>query len=110
VHWTAIRDRIFDRVDAVSESGRAYREKSENVTLFTEPSRFVGDRTLRIGSGPTITADRFVLAAGSFLYLGYHAVDAEYKRRGALPALLPAFTGVAGSSVVRLVGGGHRLF
>jgi zinc transporter ZupT len=50
------------------------------------------------------------LAAGSFLYLGYHAVDAEYKRRGALPALLPAFTGVAGSSVVRLVGGFHRFF
>ena len=50
------------------------------------------------------------MAAGSFLYLGYHAVDAEYKRRGALPAFLPAFTGVAGSTVVRLVGGFHRLF
>ena len=65
VHWTAMRDRIFGRIDAISDSGKAYREKSENVTLFTEPSRFVGDRTLRIGSGPTITADRFVLAAGS---------------------------------------------
>ena len=65
VHWTAMRDRIFGRIDAVSESGKAYREKSENVTLFTEPSRFVADRTLRIDSGPTITADRFVLAAGS---------------------------------------------
>jgi mycothione reductase len=65
VHWTAMRDRIFGRIDAISDSGKAYREKSENVTLFTEPSRFVGERTMRIGAGPTITADRFVLAAGS---------------------------------------------
>jgi zinc transporter ZupT len=49
------------------------------------------------------------LAAGSFLYLGYHAIHAEYKRRGVLPAVLPAFTGVAGSSVIRLFEGlrGH---
>lgn len=47
------------------------------------------------------------LAAGSFLYLGYHAIHAEYRRRGALPALLPAFAGVAGSSVIRLFGGFH---
>ena len=50
------------------------------------------------------------LAAGSFLYLGYHAIHAEYKRRGVLPAFLPAFTGVAGSSVIRLFGGLHRFF
>jgi zinc transporter ZupT len=47
------------------------------------------------------------LAAGSFLYLGYHAVHAEYKRRGVIPAVLPAFTGVAGSSVLRLFEGLH---
>jgi zinc transporter ZupT len=45
------------------------------------------------------------LAAGSFLYLGYHAVHSEYKRGGAAPAFMPALTGVAGSSVLRLVGG-----
>jgi zinc transporter ZupT len=50
------------------------------------------------------------LAAGSFLYLGYHAIHAEYKRRGVLPAFLPAFTGVAGSSVIRLFGGFHSHF
>ncbi len=44
------------------------------------------------------------LAAGSFLFLGYHAVHSEYKRGGAVPALMPALTGVAGSSVIRLVG------
>ncbi len=45
------------------------------------------------------------LAAGSFLYLGYHAVHSEYKRGGAAPAFVPALTGVAGSSMIRLMGG-----
>jgi zinc transporter ZupT len=45
------------------------------------------------------------LAAGSFLYLGYHAIHSEYKRGGAAPALMPALTGVAGSTVIRLFGG-----
>jgi zinc transporter ZupT len=42
------------------------------------------------------------VAAGSFLYLGYHAIHSEYKRRGVMPAFVPALTGVAGSSVIRL--------
>lgn len=43
------------------------------------------------------------IAGGSFLYLGYHAVHSEYRRRGAMPAFVPALTGVAGSSVIRLL-------
>lgn len=42
------------------------------------------------------------LAGGSFLYLGWHAVHSEFRRSGASPALVPALTGVAGSSVLRL--------
>jgi zinc transporter ZupT len=42
------------------------------------------------------------LAGGSFLYLGWHAVHGEFRRSGASPALVPAFAGVAGSSVLRL--------
>jgi zinc transporter ZupT len=42
------------------------------------------------------------LAGGSFLYLGAHAVHGELRRRGASPVLVPALTGVAGSSVLRL--------
>jgi len=41
------------------------------------------------------------LAGGSFLYLGGHAVHGEVRRSGATPALIPALTGVAGSSVLR---------
>jgi hypothetical protein len=41
------------------------------------------------------------LAGGSFLYLGWHAVHGEFRRRGASLAFVPALTGVAGSSVLR---------
>jgi len=41
------------------------------------------------------------LAAGSFLYLGAHAVHGEFRRSGPALALVPALTGVAGSSVLR---------
>jgi zinc and cadmium transporter len=42
------------------------------------------------------------LAAGSFLFLGAHAVHGELRRNGPGPAFVPALTGVAGSSVLRL--------
>ena len=42
------------------------------------------------------------LAAGSFLYLGMHAVHGELRRSGSAAAFVPALTGVAGSSVLRL--------
>ncbi len=43
------------------------------------------------------------LAGGSFLYLGWHAVHSEYRRSGASLTFVPALTGVAGSSVLRLL-------
>lgn len=42
------------------------------------------------------------MAGGSFLFLGAHAIHGELRRRGAAPAFVPALTGVAGSSVLRL--------
>jgi zinc transporter ZupT len=42
------------------------------------------------------------IAGGSFLYLGWHAVHGEFRRSGPRPAILPALTGVAGSSVLRM--------
>ncbi len=42
------------------------------------------------------------LAGGSFLYLGYHAIHSEVRRSGASPTLVPALTGVAGSSVLHM--------
>jgi mycothione reductase len=65
--WRGIRDRVFGRIDPISAAGRAYRDGpgSPNVTLYTGTARFVGDRRLDTGTGTVVTADRWVLAAGS---------------------------------------------
>ncbi len=47
------------------------------------------------------------LAGGSFLYLGFHAVHGEWRRRG-VPAFVPALTGAAGAAVIQQ--GAHALF
>lgn len=65
VRWPEIRDRIFDRIDPISEGGERWRSENSNVTLFRKEARFVGPKTLDTGTGETITADTFVLAAGS---------------------------------------------
>lgn len=53
--------------------------------------------------GPQALHALLALAGGSFLYLGYHAIHSEVRRSGASPALVPALTGVAGSSVLRML-------
>jgi mycothione reductase len=66
VHWRAIRDRIFRRIDPISLAGRNYRaDQLENVTLYEGHARFTAPHTLDTGTGQTITADQIVLAAGS---------------------------------------------
>jgi mycothione reductase len=70
VRWPDIRDRIFGRIDHISQSGRDWRATRPNVTLYEQQARFTGDHELFLearGERPaeTITADRFVLAAGS---------------------------------------------
>ncbi|MEP6648407.1 MAG: mycothione reductase [Lapillicoccus sp.] len=62
--WPAIRDRIFGRIDPISADGEADREKAENVTVYHEQARFTGPMTLDTGIGVTVTADRWVIAAG----------------------------------------------
>lgn len=41
------------------------------------------------------------LAAGWLFYLGAHAVHEEWKRRGAMPAFVPALTGAAGAAALQ---------
>ncbi len=66
VHWPEIRDRIFGRIDPISQGGRAWRaDRNENVTLYEGHARFVDVRTLDTGTGETITAGQVVVAAGS---------------------------------------------
>ena len=65
VDWTAVRDRIFGRIDAVSAGGRDYRLSQPDVTLYEAHAAFTGDRRLSLSTGEQLTADRVVLAAGS---------------------------------------------
>ncbi|WP_040158637.1 mycothione reductase [Nigerium massiliense] len=66
--WEGLRDRIFGRIDAISSGGEAWRGQNANVTLYRQTGRFVGDKALKVGD-ETITADTFVLAAGSRPFL-----------------------------------------
>ena len=73
VRWQDIRDRIFGRIDPISASGSEYRLRhpnNVNVTLYHGTGRFTGERELTVtaaddGQTEVLTADQFVLAAGS---------------------------------------------
>ena len=41
------------------------------------------------------------IAGGTFLFLGVHAVHADWKRRGARPAFIPAIAGAAGAAILQ---------
>jgi len=43
------------------------------------------------------------VAAGAFVYLGYHAIDSEYQQRGAATTVMPALTGAVGAAALRAV-------
>ncbi|WP_026361010.1 mycothione reductase [Amycolatopsis nigrescens] len=71
VRWTDVRDRIFGRIDPIAAGGLEYRAKhedNENVTVYQGEGRFTGHKELTVtlpdGRVETVTADRFVLAAG----------------------------------------------
>lgn len=42
------------------------------------------------------------IAAGTFLFLGLHAVHGDWKQRGALKTAVPAFAGGAGAALLQL--------
>jgi zinc transporter ZupT len=46
-------------------------------------------------------AGRLAAAAGAFVYLGYHAIESEYRERGLATAAMPAITGVVGAAALR---------
>lgn len=69
VRWADVRDRVFGRIDPISEGGRRYRADGPNTTAFLGHARFSGDRTLTVdqadGTQATLTADQVVVAAGA---------------------------------------------
>ncbi|MFC0108939.1 mycothione reductase [Kibdelosporangium aridum] len=71
VRWDDIRDRIFGRIDPIAAGGREYRKNhadNSNVTVFEGTGRFTEPKVLEVtltdGTKQTITAPKFVLAAG----------------------------------------------
>ncbi|WP_237195284.1 mycothione reductase [Rothia nasimurium] len=63
--WRQIRDRIFGRIDAISEGGLAWRKSLENVDVYEEYAKLTGPRSVVTASGLELTADQLVLATGS---------------------------------------------
>ncbi|MFD8495674.1 mycothione reductase [Amycolatopsis sp. NPDC059657] len=71
VRWPDIRDRVFGRIDPIAAGGAEYRRSHEdnaNVDVYEGEGRFTGTKTLAVtfpdGRTETLTADKFVLAAG----------------------------------------------
>ena len=91
--WTAIRDRVFGRIDPIAEGGRNYRANgSPNIKLIEGTARFVGERVLDV-EGDRITAPHILVAAGSrpvvppipgLVETGFHTSD-SIMRLDALP-------------------------
>lgn len=64
IDFDAIQQRVFGRTNGISRAGLAWRQANENVTVLREAAAFIDERTLQVGRR-TITADQFVIAAGS---------------------------------------------
>lgn len=64
VRWSDLRSRVFERIDTLSASGEDYRRSGGHITLLRGEGRFVGHKVLSVGE-EQLTAERFVLAAGS---------------------------------------------
>ncbi|MFX0539204.1 mycothione reductase [Ornithinimicrobium sp. Y1847] len=78
VRWRDIRDRIFGRIDPISEGGLDYRRDSGHTEAYLGHGRFVSDREIEVeitredgtgrfpvGSRQRITGDQIVIATGS---------------------------------------------
>jgi mycothione reductase len=79
VRWPDIRDRIFGRIDPISNSGKDFRVNGPNTTAFLGHATFTGPRALYIDTGDEVTADQIVIAAGA------HAVVPEEVSDSGVP-------------------------
>jgi mycothione reductase len=61
--WSAIRDRVFGRIDPLHERAVAHR-RAGGIDVFGGEAHFTGPKVLQAG-GDELHAERFVLAAGS---------------------------------------------
>ena len=129
VDWPAIRDRIFSRIDAISQAGEQYRRDLEHVELVSQRVRLTGLRSFVADDGSEVTAEQMVIAAGSRAVLpdipgvtlpGVHTSDTvmridEFPRRVVVLGggfIAAEFAGVfagLGAEVVQVVRGERLL-
>ncbi len=62
--WDKIRDRIFARIDPLSDKALQWRESNPNVDVFADTAAFIGPRTVKVGTR-ILEADHIVIATGS---------------------------------------------
>ena len=69
VRWRDVRDRVFGRIDPISEGGLRYRQEGPNTSAVLGHARFTGERELTVeladGGTEVVTADQIVVAAGA---------------------------------------------
>lgn len=65
VNWPAMRDRIFERIDAISNGGLDWRKQADNVDVYEEYAHFTDTHTLVTDSGEELTGKQIVIATGS---------------------------------------------
>lgn len=64
--WPSIRDRVFSRIDPISEGGRQYRaDVVDNVELIAQQVTLTGHKSFTAEDGRNVTAQQLVIAAGS---------------------------------------------
>ncbi|MDQ7992012.1 MAG: FAD-dependent oxidoreductase, partial [Propionicimonas sp.] len=65
VRWPELRERVLNRVDRSAEAAERQRERHARVTVFRDQASFVGQKRLLVGEDVLLSADQFVVAAGS---------------------------------------------
>ncbi|MDY6055581.1 mycothione reductase [Micrococcus sp.] len=64
--FPAMRDRIFGRIDAISDAGLRYRrDELEHTEVIAEETWFTGPKRLATAGGRVLEAETIVLASGS---------------------------------------------
>ncbi len=64
VDFAAIRERVFGRIDPISNSGAEWRSGLDNVELIRAHARFTGPKTIEV-DGRTLSGDKILVAAGA---------------------------------------------
>ena len=88
VHFSAFVREVNDELAAVADRKAQNKRDQENLTLFQEEARFVGNKTIElVESGATHTGEQVVVAAGSTPVLpesidGLHVTPPRRWRKG----------------------------